>query len=489
MQLRGITERLFFSILAAAVVAILSMFFIVEWSINRGFLSYLETLGQGRLEEMVQTLGQAYGEHRSWEFLKGDRKYWTDHLMGLRWDNPFPGGAPSAHPVGDHHPPPPPPRSDWDRPPPPPPEHHRPSLPFVVLDREKLPVLGTLTDIRRIGFMKPVMSGGETVGYVALLSPKHFLAPPQLHFLRQQKSILITAGLGVVLVVIIFSFPLARRLVRPIRVLAGATGEIASGTYSVRVPVTSSDELGDLARSFNAMAQTLEQNETARRQWIADISHELRTPLSVLRGELEALIDGVRPLTSDSVTSLHAETLRLNRLVDDLYQLALSDLGSVTYQKRSVALSPLLSASVAARSADFADRGITLSADIPNDREITVFADSSRLEQLFTNLLDNALKYTDPGGHLIVRLTRDGTMASITFEDSPPGVPESAVDRLFDRLYRVEESRNRSTGGSGLGLALCRNIAEAHNGRISAHRSSLGGLAVVLLIPIEKESL
>ena len=133
--------------------------------------------------------------------------------------------------------------------------------------------------------------------------------------------------------------------------------------------------------------------------------------------------------------------------------------------------------------------GITLSADIPNDRQITVFADSSRLEQLFTNLLDNALKYTDPGGHLIVRLTRDGAMASIAFEDSPPGVPEHAIDRLFDRLYRVEESRNRSTGGSGLGLALCRNIAEAHNGRISAHRSSLGGLAVVLLIPIEKESL
>ena len=232
------------------------------------------------------------------------------------------------------------------------------------------------------------------------------------------------------------------------------------------------------------MALTLEKNEKARRQWVADISHELRTPLAVLRGEIEALLEGIRSTTPESIRSLHAEVLRLNRLVDDLYQLALSDLGTLTYHKENLDLAEILRDFIEPYGAEFARKSIRFSADIAQGFEITVFADSERLHQLFANLIDNSLKYTDTGGELIIRLTCSTGQATVDFEDSAPGVPEEELDRLFDRLYRVEASRSRSSGGAGLGLAICKNIVEAHEGTISAHPSPLGGVLIRVTMPV-----
>jgi two-component system sensor histidine kinase BaeS len=271
--------------------------------------------------------------------------------------------------------------------------------------------------------------------------------------------------------------------VRPIKAMAAATHDLASGKYSVRVNVTSSNELGQLARDFNAMALTLEKNEKARRQWVADISHELRTPLSVLQGETEGLLEGILNVTPEAIASLHSEVLRLHRLVDDLYQLSLSDLGTLTYRKGDLNLMEVLKASIESYRAEFIRKGITLTEDIAQGLKPIVFADSERLYQLVGNSLDNSLKYTNAGGKLIVRLSCDNDQVAIDFEDSAPGVPEGELDRLFDRLYRVEGSRSRASGGAGLGLAICKNIAEAHAGTISAHPSSLGGLLIKVTIP------
>jgi len=266
--------------------------------------------------------------------------------------------------------------------------------------------------------------------------------------------------------------------------MAAATRELTSGKYSVRVPVSSSDELGQLARDFNAMALTLEKNEKARRQWVADISHELRTPLSVLRGEIEALIEGVRTVTPDAVRSLHAETLRLSRLVDDLYQLALSDLGALTYRKENFDIAEILREAIEPYKAEFSGKSIALDTDIAQGLKPFVFADAERMNQLFSNLLDNSLKYTDPGGKLVIRLTCNDGLAIADFEDSAPGVAGPEMENLFERLYRVEGSRNRSSGGAGLGLAICRNIVEAHAGTISANPSPLGGVLMRVTLPV-----
>jgi len=467
----GIAQRLFLSILVATSLAILCIFLIMQWNINRGFFQYLNSLEQARMEQIAEGLEQAYAGHGSWDFLREKPRFWMERLLHTQSDDDAKRRLKELDTTGDVRSFPPPPGGS-----------HRPRLPFIVLDAERKPIFGDPARAEKENF-RPIVYKGETVGYVGMLSPKHFLSPPQLAFLKQQKLALILAALGVVLLAAIVSLPLASRLVRPIRATAAATRDLASGKYSIRLPISSSDELGQLARDFNAMALTLEKNEKARRQWVADISHELRTPLAVLRGEIEALLEGIRSTTPEAVRSLYAETLRLTRLVDDLYQLALSDLGALTYHKENLDLAEILSDSIELYRSEFTLKGISLITDISRESKLTVFGDAERLHQLFTNLLDNSLKYTDAAGKLIVRLTCRHAQATIDFEDSAPGVPEEEMERLFDRLYRVERSRGRSSGGAGLGLAICRNIVEAHAGAISAHPSALGGVTIRVIMP------
>lgn len=468
----GIRHRLFLSILAATCMALLCMFLIMQWSINRGFLQYLNATEQGMQETMAVRLGQFYAKQGSWDFLKKDHGFWIGHTLN----------APPP-PMGEHRPPP---SMEEHLPPPSMGEHRPPRWPFIVLDAERKPVFGNPAETKDVKF-RPIVHNSKIVGYVGGMPPRHFLASHQLRFLRQQKFALILSAGVMVLVVAIFSLPLANRLVRPIRAMAAATRDLASGKYAVRVTVTSSDELGQLARDFNTMALTLEKNEKARRQWVADISHELRTPLAVLRGEIEALLEGVRATNPEAIRSLHAEAFRLHRLVDDLYQLALSDFGTLTYRKEDLDLAELLRDAIEPYRAEFSRKGITLTSDISEKGEIVTFADRERLHQLFGNLLDNSLKYTDRGGELAVRLEYRNNQAEFRFQDSQPGVPEGELDRLFDRLYRVEGSRNRASGGAGLGLAICRNIVEAHAGTISAHPSPSGGVMITVTIPVAGE--
>lgn len=468
----GITHRLFLSILAATCLTVLCMFFIMQWSINRGFLQYLKSLDHGKLEQMGSVLEKAYSDHGSWDFLRDDQRFWAGRLLKARLgDVPF--GRDKNFEKDRHTPPfPPPPGGAL-----------RPRLPFIVLDADRNPLLGEGADTKGVHF-EPIVHNNITVGYIGLLSPKEFLHPLQVEFLKGQKTALMLSALGMVLAVIILSFPLARHLVRPIRAIAAATRDLASGEYTARAAVASSDELGQLARDFNSMALILEKNEKARRQWVADISHELRTPLAVLRGEIEALLEGIRSTTPEAIRSLHSEALRLHRLVDDLYQLALSDLGALTYHKENLDLSEVLRDAIENYRPDFELKGITLQSSIPEDRESNAFADPERLRQLFANIMDNSLKYTDPGGTLLICLGCMNGEAAIDFEDSAPGVSEGELSKVFDRLFRVEESRNRSSGGAGLGLAICRNIVEAHEGTISADPSPLGGIRIRVSMPV-----
>jgi len=482
----SIAYRMFLSILVATCMALLCMFLIMQWSINRGFLQYLSAMEQDRLEKIAAILEQSYAEHGSWDFLLNNPEQWIMSLMEKPDDN-FTSRRLKEFDQKSFAAPPPP----WDglhQPPPPPPpgRPHQPRVHFILLDANRKPLIGNPAEAEDVKF-RPLVHKGSTVGYIGLLSPKHFLNLPQFEFLKRQKLSLALAASGMVLIVLIFSLPLANRLVRPIKSIAEATRELASGKYAVRVSISSSDELGQLARDFNTMALTLEKNEKARRQWVADISHELRTPLSVLRGEIEALMEGVRNTTPEAIGSLHAETLRLHRLVEDLYQLALSDLGTLTYRKEDLDLAQVLRDSIEPSLEEFARTGITFISEISEEDEIIVFGDRERLLQLFVNLFDNSLKYTDVRGNITVRLMCHNSKAKIEFEDSLPGVPESELDKLFDRLYRVEASRNRESGGAGLGLAICRNIVDAHAGTISAHPAPLGGVLIRVTFPIAGE--
>ena len=469
----GITYRLFLAILGATGLAVLALFLIVGWSVDRGFYRYLAKMDQDRLEQIAEEIGKRYQEHKDWDFLKNEPPlYRFEGLMRPQEKD----AATAPEPMGTKG------RSLFT-PAPQPPETRRATGPLVIFNAEKKAVWGDLPKKEEMTY-RPIAVNGETIGYIGLLSPRHFLHPMQIEFLSRQRFVLALAAAGMVIAVILISFPLARRLVKPLRAMAEATHDIAAGRYATRISVTSSDELGQLARAFNDMALTLEKNEKERRQWVADISHELRTPVSILQGEIEALLDGVHTVTPDAIRSLHMETLRLKSLINDLYQLSLSDIGALAYRKENLPIIEMLNDLVETYRAEFRQKGITVRAGFPQEEIVTVFADRERLRQLFTNLFANSLSYTDAGGELQITAGVASGNCVIEFQDSAPGVPEDVLPKLFERFYRVEASRNRQSGGAGLGLAICRNIVESHEGTILARPSPLGGLWIAITLPI-----
>src|SRR5208283_4473634 len=451
----GFTYRLFLLILCATGLAILFLISIMWWSINRGFYQYLGTLEQKTLVQLADDMGKKYEQYGNWDFLKHTAPHWTpDDIM------PFsepPMGPPPLFVQdknGHDHKPSMGPQFSGNHP-------HEPFNPLIILNIDKKLVFGSYPPNGEIN-LHPIVVHGSTKGYVGILSTKHFPRPMQGRFLSQQKLALVLGAAGVVLIIMIISFPLARRMVKPIQAMAAATHDIASGKYTTRVSFSSTDELGQLARDFNAMALTLEKHEKERRQWVADISHELRTPVAVLQGEIEALLDGVHNSTPETIRSLHAETLRLKRLVDDLYQISLSDLGTLSYRKENLDLVETLRDSIQSYRAEFDRKGIVFKENIFGDIKAIVFADRERLGQLFANLLENSLRYTDAGGTLEIGAKTNGDFIMIEFQDSKPGVSMEDMERLFERFYRVEGSRNRSSGGAGLGLTISKNIVDAH---------------------------
>jgi len=219
---------------------------------------------------------------------------------------------------------------------------------------------------------------------------------------------------------------------------------------------------------------------------LAAISHELRTPLTVLTGEIEALQDGVRKFDAAQLESLDQEVKRLRRLVDDLYELSLSELGGLRYQFSTVNVTGTLQEAARSVRSRAAQRGIELV--LPEADAITTRGDPARLPQLFRHLLENSLAYTDSPGTIKLTLLPSDRNIVITFEDSPPGVVQADCEKLFEPLYRQDLSRSRRSGGAGLGLAICRNIVMAHNGSISASPSQLGGLCVSVTLPAIDET-
>jgi two-component system sensor histidine kinase BaeS len=284
------------------------------------------------------------------------------------------------------------------------------------------------------------------------------------------------------LLAVLISLWLARALGLPLQRIARATHVLASGKFKARVPVDSGGELGQLERDFNHLAQTLERNEAMRASLVADVSHELRTPLAVMRGEVEALEVGIRPMTTDAMRSLAVELDRLNRLVDDLYHLSLSDVGALQYYFVDVDIVDVLDELLVPFRRRFADAGITLRTALP-DHPCWVSGDETRLQQVFSNVLQNALRYVSSGERVEIGVRESQSNITIDIQDSGDGVPEASLDALFGRFYRVEASRSRATGGAGLGLPICRSIIEAHGGTITAAKAPQGGLWMALSLP------
>jgi len=318
---------------------------------------------------------------------------------------------------------------------------------------------------------------GATVGYVMAGS-----GPREQEFSYSVNSSIIGASVVAGLVALLLGLFLIRTVVRPLRAVRDAAQRIGSGELSYRVPIVSSDEIGDLARQFNEMAAALEQDETSRRKMMADIAHELRTPLAVMRGQAEALEDGVFALTPENIAPIREQTILLARLVDDLRDLALAEAGQLPLELSDVDLSRLVPRVIRGFQPQAQSKGLSLSADLAESLPL-IQADSQRLEQVLGNLLSNALRHTPEGGMILVKAWADETSAWLAVIDDGQGIASDDLPHLFDRFYRAGVARSRSDGGTGLGLSIARQLVEAHGGEITVESELGKGATFTVRLP------
>ncbi len=321
--------------------------------------------------------------------------------------------------------------------------------------------------------MQQMMGGGMMTEMMGLPADVDLNADLYRNFRAAVTEALALASVAAGASAIVVSLFVSRQVVRPIQAMSRAAERIAEGDYEERVQVPGDpasgdlDELGQLALRFNRMAARLAQTEAMRRQLIGDVSHELRTPLTVIKGMLEGLMDGVLPPTEETYQQIHREASRLQRLVDDLQELSRVEAQAYELQRRLIPPRDLIARAEHLFRPQFEDKGITFEIQIADDLP-PVLADEDRIHQVLTNLLGNALQYTPSGGRVTLTVERTAKGVRFQVQDTGKGIPPEHLPHIFDRFYRVDKSRSRAHGGSGIGLTIARHLIEAHGGRIWA---------------------
>ena len=289
------------------------------------------------------------------------------------------------------------------------------------------------------------------------------------------------------LIILLLSFPLAKHLVAPILHLRSAMQRAKLGEFVLVPEQHRTDEFGQLYQDYNHLVKVLNTNAQVRKRWLADISHELRTPIAIIRGELEAMLDEVRPVSLKGVGSVHAEVLRLQGLTEDLHTLTSAEIGGMEVQLQKIDFQSFLQAELQNYQGYLTDAGIRLTCDDNSGRPIFINADPKRLSQLFSNLLSNVVHYANASEVRIrVRTELQGVTArlQVQLEDNGHGVALEHLPMLFDPLFRADSSRQRAIGGTGLGLAICAHIVQCHAGQIQAYQVPSGGLGILIRLPL-----
>lgn len=291
------------------------------------------------------------------------------------------------------------------------------------------------------------------------------LGASQVAFLNSVNRALAIAVASAVLAAVFLTIMLSRRILRPIDSLQIGARSLAQGDLDYRVLVRSNDEIGDLALAFNTMAEALSKQEQVKQQMVSDVAHELRTPLSNVRGYLEAIQDGLATADEKTIDSLHEEVLLLTRLVEDLQELALAESGQLHLMPKPVSLSGIVERTLTALFPRINEKRLDVTTKIPPDLpEIVV--DPERIGQVLRNLLTNAIAYSPPAGQISVEIVPHGRSIEVRVSDTGPGIEAEHIPLVFERFYRVDVSRTRLTGGAGLGLAIAKQLVQAHGGEV-----------------------
>lgn len=325
----------------------------------------------------------------------------------------------------------------------------------------------------------PIMANGQLVGKLVV---GQNIMPSERRFTFQFLEPVLLASLILAVFATLIGLLLTRRVVTPLAEVIAAAEEIASGNLKTRVRVQAPDDLRDLSDSFNKMADSMERNDRERREMLADIAHELRTPLTILRGRLEGIIDGIYPADEKHIGPALEETYALERLVEDLRLLTLAESRQLAFEKQPLDLNELARhvVNIFQAQADENQVQLALQEDPAAGR---VLLDAGRTQQVIGNLVNNALRYITSGGRVLIEIHAQGGRVSIAVSDNGPGVPEADLPYIFNRFWRGEKSRSRSSGGAGLGLAIARQLVEAQGGSISARNLPTGGLQMTCDFP------
>lgn len=468
----SIQHKLTLTLVGLIAFLLISTLFFARQSFTNGFADYINDLELARLSQLAMQIAPDYQENGSWPDDIGD-----SFMMYLRIRPPH-----REAPQDPRSRPPRPPRESH-------PPHHAPPPhggrqgphPTALFDAQG----GWLAGDPHLSFSKesisvPVLDQGRIIGHVQSAPLTRISAPLEQAFASRQLEGILIIGVLSLLLAILTSGLLTRRLMLPIRQLIHDISELSAGNYDIPPREPRHDELGILVRDVNSLAATLRETRHTRRRMFADISHELRTPLTILSAEVEAVRDEVRPFDEHTLTSLEQEILRLRYLVDDLYELSTADMGALSYTFQDHDMQEVVARTLATLGQD-KQEGITVHAAL---EPAVARMDVRRMEQLMRNLMLNSMTYTNTPGRIEVRLIAHEQEITLSICDSAPGVQDEEYALLFESLYRTPYSRNKRASGAGLGLAICKKIVEAHKGTILATLSPLGGLCVTVTIPI-----
>jgi len=504
-----IHNKLFSVFIIFAAVLVSAIVGFIQWSLDKGMIDYVNQREVNALKPFMLQLTRLHQQEGDWQELYLDHRLFErmlkQSLKGTDFALPPPGNRPPPR-LGEN--------TNLERRAPPPPRGHRKErllkkgsqsklqqnspmfsrkrppvkqhpVSYALLDAGKNYVVGDHQKSRQYSY-SPLFIDDKVIGYLAISKRNRLVKGYELDFVEQQKDDLWYIALAVMLLVLLVTFPFARHLLSPLDSLTKGMHKLTQGHYKTRLENKRKDEFSQLSRDFNELAKTLMENENARKRWLANISHELRTPVAILKGELEAVIDGVRALSIEQIHSAHQEVSHLQCLIADLHALTSTDIGGMSYRKTSLDLVRFIDDESNKLQGYLNKAGLELVCNISVAKAM-VFADQTRLCQLLDNLINNCIKYAATATKVELSLKINTTLnqVNLVVEDNGIGVEDKHLALLFEHLYRVDDSRNRKTGGSGLGLSICAHIVQAHQGSIVAKTSSLGGLAIHICMPLQ----
>jgi two-component system sensor histidine kinase BaeS len=332
-------------------------------------------------------------------------------------------------------------------------------------------------------------SNGASRAMMDMQSHAVMMGPSEEMFLSSVHQSLKWVGAAILAGGLAISYALARSITVPLRELGEAVKEIEKGNLGQKVAVNSEDEIGRLAKIFNRMSEALATNNRLRQRFIADIAHELKTPLAVIQGHLEGMLEGVIETNKDQLSSLYDETIHLNSLIKDLRVLSLAETGQLTIEKTATDLNQLITKILYMLQPLAEEKQIALQSELQTVPEVAV--DMGRITQVLYNVLTNALRYAPTRGIIKVMTgvvnEAERSWIKITIEDNGPGISAEDLPHVFDHFYRADESRNRKSGGSGIGLAIVRQLVEIHGGKVEVDSALGKGSRFFVYFPIDSK--